>query len=72
MPAVRLLCREFGGPIVSTSANPHGYPPATNVKQVRFYFGDRIDAVVVGMTAGLAKPSEIRDAATGTLVRAGS
>lgn len=71
-PDARLLCRLFRGAIVSTSANPHGRPPATTPGQVRFYFGNRIDAVVPGFTARTASPSEIRDAATGSVLRSGS
>ena len=70
MPALRRLCRAFGGAIVSTSANPHGSPPARTFAQVRFYFGKRLDGVMPGMTGGLAKPSEIRDAASGAVIRA--
>lgn len=65
------LCRAFGGAIVSTSANPHGAPPARTVHDVRRYFGRRIDALVIGRVGGLANPTEIRDAATGAVLRAG-
>jgi L-threonylcarbamoyladenylate synthase len=72
MASVRLLCRFFGGAIVSTSANPHHQPPARSVRQVEFYFGGKLDGVVRGMTGGLSRPSEIRDAATGEVIRPGS
>lgn len=72
MSSVRILCRQFGGAIVSTSANPHRRPPARNVRQVDLYFHGKLDAVVQGMIGGMARPSEIRDAASGTLIRAGS
>ncbi len=65
------LCHAFGGAIVSTSANPHGAPPARTVHDVRRYFGHRIDALVFGRVGGLANPTEIRDAATGAVLRAG-
>ncbi len=71
MPALAGLCRRFGGAIVSTSANPHGLPPATDIGRLRFYFGRRLEYAVRGRTGGLAKPSQIRDAATGATLRAG-
>ncbi len=65
------LARAFGGAIVSTSANRHGAAPARTARQVRRYFGRRIDAVVFGRVGGLANPTEIRDAASGAVLRAG-
>ncbi len=65
------LCRAYHGAIVSTSANPHGRPPARSVGGVHAYFHGRIDAVVRGRVGGLANPTEIRDAATGAVLRAG-
>jgi len=69
-PVVRDLCDEFSGPIVSTSANLHGHPPARNALQVRRIFGNRIDYLVGGQTGTLTKPTEIRDATSGRTVRA--
>jgi len=71
-PVVQALCREFAGPIVSTSANRHGHRPARNALQVRRAFGDQIDYLVCGQTGKLAKPTEIRDALSGKIVRASS
>ncbi|MFZ5592841.1 MAG: Sua5/YciO/YrdC/YwlC family protein [Pseudomonadota bacterium] len=70
-PQAAALCRAFGGAIVSTSANPGGLPPARNALQVRRYFGDTIDDILPGKAGPRRKPSEIRDAATGRVVRAG-
>src|SRR5690606_27405574 len=42
-PVVRALCRHFGGPIISTSANPTARPPARSAAQVRQYFGAALD-----------------------------
>ncbi len=36
------------GPLVVTSANPSGLPPATTTALVRRYFGDSVDAVIEG------------------------
>ena len=63
------LCREFGGPLVSTSANLSGKPPARTAEEVRSQLGDQLDYVLEGEVGGLAKPSEIRDVLTGHLVR---
>ncbi|WP_231491922.1 L-threonylcarbamoyladenylate synthase [Microbulbifer sp. HZ11] len=65
------LSRAFGGPIVSTSANPAGCQPARHKFQVLRYFGNDLDFVGGGSTGGRASPSEIRDAASGRIVRAG-
>ena len=55
------LSRAFGGPIVSTSANPQGLPPALSRMQVRRYFGRELDALTPGSLGGRDRPSEIRD-----------
>jgi len=69
-PVVQELCREFAGPLVSTSANVHGHRPARDALQVRRAFGSGIDYLVCGQTGKLAKPTEIRDALSGKIVRA--
>lgn len=63
------LCRAFGGALVSTSANPHGLPAARTAGEVLSYFPEGIDVLVDGAVGGLAKPSEIRNALTGEIVR---
>lgn len=68
-PVVARLCREVGSAIVSTSANPSGRPAATSALQVRRYFGKRLDALVPGRLGGERGPSEIRDIATGQVLR---
>jgi L-threonylcarbamoyladenylate synthase len=64
------LCRAFGGALVSTSANPHGRPPARSVAMLRDYFGDALDGVLDAPLGGLERPSTIRDALTGAIIRA--
>ena len=64
------LCRAFGGPIVSTSANRHGEPPARSVADVRAIFGDEPDGVLDAPLGGLDKPTPITDAVTGAIIRA--
>ncbi len=68
-PLVAALCDAFGGPIVSTSANHAGEPPAMSAEQVRAAFGDALDAVVEGELGGLERPSVIRDLVTGRVLR---
>lgn len=66
---VRALCERFGGAIVSTSANPAGREPALSATQARLYFGDALDALLPGALGGLARPTSIRDALTGHILR---
>lgn len=68
-PPAAALCRAFGGALVSTSANPHGQPPARDAATVRGYFGKQLDAVVDGPVGGLDRPTPIRDAISGRILR---
>lgn len=68
-PIARELCLEFGKPIISTSANREGAAPAGNDIQVKKYFSQELDFIVTGETGGLLKPTEIRDALTGNIIR---
>lgn len=70
-PVASALCRAFGGPIVSTSANLAGKAPATSALQVRNAFGDRVDYIVHAPLGGAERPTQIRDGRTGEIVRAG-
>jgi L-threonylcarbamoyladenylate synthase len=69
-PVASGLCRASGLPLVSTSANRHGKPPARSALAVRVRLGAWLDLVVGGATGGLAGPTEIRVAASGQVVRA--
>lgn len=62
------LCRVFGRPIVSTSANPSGEVSALDSAMVRNYFGDQV-FVLEGATGGAKQPSVIRDVVTGMVLR---
>lgn len=64
------LCRAYGGALVSTSANPHGEPPARSAAAVEAYFGERLDGLLDGPLGGLERPTVIRDALTGAIIRA--
>jgi len=64
------LCRAFGGPIISTSANRHGEPPARSAADIRTIFGDEPDGVLDAPLGGLDKPTPISDAVSGAIIRA--
>lgn len=70
-PLAADLCRAFGGPIVSTSANRAGQQPARSPLQVQLRLGAGVDAIVHGPLGGRLQPSEIRDAASGQVIRPG-
>lgn len=68
-PVVRDLCGAFGGPIVSTSANPAGAEPARTREQVQDYFDEGLGVIVHGEIGDAARPSQIRDLRTLDIVR---
>ncbi len=68
-PGVRRLCSAWGGPLVSTSANPAGARPAREAFQVRRYFGDALDYLLPGRVGAAQRPSVIRDLASGQVIR---
>jgi L-threonylcarbamoyladenylate synthase len=69
-PPSAALCRAFGGPIVSTSANRHGEAPARSAADIRAIFGDEPDGVLDAPLGGLDKPTPITDAVSGAIIRA--
>lgn len=68
-PLVEALCRSFGGPVVSTSANRAGRPPARSRLQLAARLGDGADFILPGTLGGESAPSEIRDLVTGEQIR---
>lgn len=70
-PIVHTLCETYKGPIVSTSANLDGEPPACDARTVKMLFENGIDYIVPGDVGPLTRPTEIRDALTGEVLRAG-
>lgn len=70
-PLAAALCRIFGGPIVSTSANLAGHEPARSALRVQRELGESVDYILHGALGELAQPTEIRDAQTGRVIRAG-
>ncbi len=65
------LCRAAGMAIVSTSANRAGESPARTDRDVARRFGKQVDIVLRGHVGKARRPTPIRDAATGALVRPG-
>jgi len=67
-PIANALCEQFGGPIVSTSANPEGLVPAKTEAEVNAYFPASL-VIVDGALGNLAQPTQIKDALTLTVIR---
>lgn len=68
-PVVSALCEAWGGPLVSTSANPGGALPARHAFQVRRFFGDRLGYVMPGATGSSERPTTIRHLMSGQIIR---
>jgi len=69
-PLAAALSAAFGGPIVSTSANRAGAPPAHSRDALDPTLLQLLDGVLEGECGSLQAPTPIRDAATGASVRA--
>jgi L-threonylcarbamoyladenylate synthase len=67
-PVVRAICNQFGGAIVSTSANPTGKVPARSAFKVKDYFGDELP-IIHDQLGGLNSTTPIIDVITGESVR---
>ena len=65
----RALAACFGGPIVSTSANRAGEPPARTAAEVEAALGGKIDHLLLGTIGEREGPSRIIDAASGEALR---
>ena len=65
----RALAALVGGPIVSTSANLSGAPPARSELAARRAFARKAILVLPGTTAGRSGPSRIRVAGAGDVLR---
>jgi len=68
-PLAAMLCRAFGHALVSTSANRHGVAPARSAGEVRLAFAGALAYVLDGATGGLERPTPIRDAISGEILR---
>lgn len=70
-PIASALCTACDMALVSTSANRSGYPPARTALEVRTRLGDGVDYILPGLVGSSPKPTEIREALTGKVLRAG-
>ncbi len=75
-PLIQQFCKLINSPLVSTSANFSGQPPAETFAEVLEMFEQTdsnqsiyIDAILKGKTGGSIKPSTIRDAISGEIIR---
>lgn len=69
-PIAQALCEGFGGPLISTSCNKSGEPPARDVRTIQLTLKNTVDYVIDGTLGGRLKPTEIRDAISGEVIRA--
>jgi len=65
----RELCRAFGAALVSSSANLTAAKPARSIAEVEDYFGLDIAGTLAGPLGGADNPSQIRDLASGKILR---
>ncbi len=70
-PIAAALCRAAGHALVSTSANRHRRPAARTALQVERHLGAELDYVLTGAVGPQLRPSEIRDALSGRVIRPG-
>lgn len=68
-PLVAALCAAWGGPLVSTSANLAGEPPARSRQALDPSLLASIDGVTDGEVGALVQPTQIRDARSGQILR---
>jgi L-threonylcarbamoyladenylate synthase len=68
-PIAAAICDAVASPVVSTSANLSGKPPARNRIVLRRQFGARVDYIVPGDCGPASGASEIRDLTTGKVLR---
>ncbi len=68
-PDVIALCNQYGGALVSTSANLSGQPAARSRTDLDQSLLQQLDGVLGGETGGLQRPSSIRDALSGEALR---
>ncbi len=57
-PQIRAILKQTG-PLITSSANQPGEPPATTIDEAVSYFGDSVDFYVDGGTIAVTQPSTI-------------
>ena len=70
-PIAALLCEEFGGPLVSTSANKMGRTACRTTTQMRLRFWNELDLIVPGEIQNSGRPTEIKNALNDEVFRSG-
>lgn len=65
-PIANQLCTAYGGPIVSTSANVEGMPPAKTADEIDH---ESVAAIITGECGALERPTPVFDAVTGEQFR---
>lgn len=68
-PLVKILCDAFGGPLVSTSANPAGKPAALTADKILKYFPSTELLIIKGETNKLKSATPIYSALGNTQYR---
>lgn len=68
-PSVVRMCEEFGGAIVSTSANITGTPTEQQLDKVKSVFGQQVKAYVDEALGGNSQASTITNSLTGQVIR---
>src|SRR3989338_2652171 len=68
-PIAKALCEKFGRPLISTSCNKSGEPPARDIRTIQLTLSKTVDYVIEGKLGGRLTPTEIRDALTGEVIR---
>lgn len=68
-PVCMALCQQLGHPLVSTSANRAGEEPARSVQDILRHLNGQIDLALDLPLGTQSRPTEIRDARTGNIVR---
>lgn len=68
-PDVVALCNSVKKPIISTSANLSGQPPAKTWQEVEKNLANKVDFIIKGQTLGYSNPSRIINAISGETVR---
>ena len=69
-PLLQALCREAGGPLISTSANISGSEPLQTLEELQATFASSVDYILDEPCQGLHKPSTIYDVLSGAILRA--
>jgi len=68
-PVVTRLCQILGHPLVSSSANPAGRPPARNSLQLHRWFHQDLASILIDNNAGTGRPSTLKHIHTQQIYR---